>query len=1277
MPHFLQVFRLLAVLFGLVFIFPVNSEAQGQVQGLDPGKSITQYVHDVWQKDRGLPQNTVLALSQTPDGFLWIGTLHGLARFNGVSFEVFEKKNYPDLASNSISQLLSDQDGSLWIGSLGGGLSHYSEGKFQTFTTADGLNDEKITALYGTKDGQVWVGTPFGLNKVSADGVQAVSLEGLNGHINAMTEDAQGRLLIGTRSGLFRIEKNGEIKTLKDLPLPSESVTALLSDSKGNLWIGTERGLLYWNTASDSTTLVTYKKEESKIADRHADLGHNQINVLFEDAHGAIWVGTEGDGLKRFWQNELDGVSSDRSLSGVSVRSLFQDKEGSLWIGLNRSGLNRLRDDKFEVITTEQGLTENIINCLTKLRNGEVWVGAQYGGVSRYMARDSVEVLYLDGEQEAQLNHVQTIHQSIDSSIWVGTNGVGVIRFHEAGVDFFRKEDGRDGESLTSNYIRTILSTDRNKIWIGTRKGLTLYNNGKFITYLRSEGLSGDDVTTLCETPDRKLWVGTDGGGITVIDLADDMVSHTFNTQDELPSDAVFCFHVMDSVNNSLLVGTRRGLSYIRDGIVFRFSHYEERLMDEIHEIIEDDAGFLWFTSHNGIFKVSKKKLMQYIEEGKDESEAPAISVFDETDGLRNGDCPSTTSPKAFKDEDGILWFATGYGVAKIDPLNHRVNTVAPNVLIRALHLDEDTLNLMRDKSELLIIPAGNDKFEFHFEALSFIAPEKIRFEYRLEGVDKTWKPLYNERKVFYANLKPGTYTFHLRAANSDGTLNEKGTSLTFRLEPLLTERTGFWLVLIFLLVLAVVGIIRYRSRQIRLQKKELEETVAERTHELTQRKEAIEQQNEEIQTIDRIVRALNKQMDFGNVLKILLKQGLQLFNEADRSFYLSFNAADDSFKVSALASSKAGGFAATMGKSYSFYEVINYCKHNKYIEHLNNKLYKIRRGERDHFIPGCEPVFSLVMPIMSDDDSLEGIIFFDYDREHHFTEKETEKIRRFRSHAFSALAKARFLKEISKQNIRLEKTIGQVSDSIRYAQRIQSAIMKSPEDIIQDFKDCFIFYRPRDVVSGDFYWYNTYGKYQIMMAIDCTGHGVPGAFMTVMGNSLINQIVNERGITEPAEILNTLDELLAATFKSKGKGTRSTDGMDIAMICFDKEEKKLHFAGARNPLYYVRNNEIHQVKGSKYPIGNAVFYKQKEFESHTLDVQKDDIFYLFSDGFQDQFGGESGGKFLKRRFRHFLLEYSYQTMEEQAEMLSDALRIWKGERRQTDDILVIGMKFF
>jgi serine phosphatase RsbU (regulator of sigma subunit) len=264
---------------------------------------------------------------------------------------------------------------------------------------------------------------------------------------------------------------------------------------------------------------------------------------------------------------------------------------------------------------------------------------------------------------------------------------------------------------------------------------------------------------------------------------------------------------------------------------------------------------------------------------------------------------------------------------------------------------------------------------------------------------------------------------------------------------------------------------------------------------------------------------------------------------------------------------------------------------------------------------------------------------------------------------------------EVIEKGRKLEIAYKEIKDSINYAKRIQESILPADEAIVKAFPDSFVFYRPKDVVCGDFYWFGQKGDEAVIAAVDCTGHGVPGALMTVIGNSLMNQIVTSTGVTSPANILTQLDMKLHETLKQHG-GIVTNDGMDAAICRYKSSKNEFTFAGAKRPLYVFKKGELIEIKGDKVPVGSFGHHLTKRFSEHKIAMSKGDTIYMFSDGLQDQFGGEDGKKFMIKRFRDLLQNIQGMEMKEQSKMIEKEIMTWQAEYEQTDDMLLIGIKF-
>lgn len=276
-----------------------------------------------------------------------------------------------------------------------------------------------------------------------------------------------------------------------------------------------------------------------------------------------------------------------------------------------------------------------------------------------------------------------------------------------------------------------------------------------------------------------------------------------------------------------------------------------------------------------------------------------------------------------------------------------------------------------------------------------------------------------------------------------------------------------------------------------------------------------------------------------------------------------------------------------------------------------------------------------------------------------------------------SVLKTNMYYQKILRQKEKIEAQKKDIVDSIRYARDIQVAILPEIEEIQSALIQSFVLFKPKDIVSGDFYWYTkkniSKGK-TFIAACDCTGHGVPGAFVSMIGNDLLNQIIVEKDNDNPGEILSLLSIGMKSVFTRTGSEQQAKDGMDMTLCVFDKNLKTLEFAGAQNPLFLIRNGELTEYRGDKQPIGGRTELNY-HFTNHKIKLQKGDTIYIFSDGYQDQFGGEKNKKFMSKRFKKLLLDIQEKSMDRQRQILAQTIEKWKGDRTQLDDILVIGVR--
>ncbi|MEO6325582.1 MAG: two-component regulator propeller domain-containing protein, partial [Thermoanaerobaculia bacterium] len=805
---------------------------------LDPSTAITQFGHDIWQSEQGLPQNTIYAVAQTRDGYLWLATAEGLARFDGVSFTVFSKQNTPAIRNNVISALLQTKDGALWIGMDGGGLARLRDGVFQPFGLQDGLSSLRISTLCEDGAGTLWAGTfEAGLNRLEKGGFVALGMkQGLSDdRIRAIADDGKGTLWIGTDGGGLNRLTDGRLTPFSTAQgLSSNQVRALAFDRQGHLWVGTFGGGL--NEIVDGRV---------RILTTANGLASNAVWALREDRDGSLWIGTYGGGLNRLNGTRLETFGAKEGLSNEYVWSILEDREGSLWIGTLAGGLNRLRQGKFTCFTTKEGLAADGVRAITQDPTGAMWIGTEGGGLSRLAEGRFTTYTTKNGLLDNGIYSVL----SDERSLWIGSYGAGLNRMRGGHIATFKPPAG----TLKSVHVLAFEGPDA--LWVGTfRDGLYLFTaapdsgngrelHGELTPFTTKQGLSNDKVLTVRKSRSGIVWVGTAGGGLNRLEGGK---FTDFPGRQALEKQFVYAVH--EDADGVLWIGTGGGgLGRIGPSGYSAMTVRDGLFDDVVFGIVEDDGGDLWFTCNKGISRVKRAQLNAFAER-----KAASISsiAYGVADGMKSRECNSGGQP-GWKSRDGRLWFPTVRGFAVIDPARIETNTNVPPVLL------ESVLSSGVEAASSTF-PPGSEKFEFHYTALSFLGTDRVRFRYRLDGLDTTWTDAGTRRVAYYNRIPHGTYTFQVVACNSDGLWNERGASYPLVVKPHGYQTWWFRLLAVIGVVLAATAGLRARVRQLQAREVALLRVVELRTGELRKEKENAEALTEELKVAqERISRLL------------------------------------------------------------------------------------------------------------------------------------------------------------------------------------------------------------------------------------------------------------------------------------------------------------------------------------------------------------------------------------------------------------------------------------
>ena len=775
--------------------------AGGRALALDPSLQLSQYVLDNWQIPEGLPQSSAQAIARTPDGYLWIGTQEGLARFDGVRFTVFNTENEAEIPDKHISVLYVDHSGRLWIGTRAG-VAVLEQGHFTRLKGMAGFAQAYVHAIVEGRSGRIWVGTENGLFAVDGSNLLSFDAAGElhDSRIQALLEDRDGMLWVGTSGGLQRFDGHRFEAVPLGEAIPDAPVTALHGDDDGTLWIGTGNGALYRRSGAQFEVI--------------AGPGHlgSIVSALTRDHDGNLWIGTRGGGLVR-WRNGKFSTLSSNQFATSDLQAVLEDDEGSLWVGSHSVGLLRLRDGKFASAGESEGLRGNLTWTMTPRKRGGLWIGSD-GGLSSYV---DGRFEHVAGPPAHEKVPVRSVLEDSRDALWVGTEGAGAYRLDRQGLTVFDKRHGLSGDT-----VKALIEDRHNRVWVGTNEGLDVIDQGKVSQMGSLLHLSRPAAVHLIyEDHAGRLWVATQTQGLFLID---EHGTRHLDISDGLPSDWVLA--IREDGRGIVWLGTTDGLAAWSDGKLISLSHFGGPLRETIMQLLEDDAQQIWFTTNKGLMSVPRAALDALADGG---TTMPVFQAYGLSDGLRTAEFDGGNTSAGCRTPDGLLWFPNIRGIVRIDPSHVRTNTRPPAVHIEQVDVDGMPLAL---KSGAEVAP-GPQQWEFHYTALSLLVPGRVQFKYRLEGFDQDWIDAGHRRTAYYTRLPPGTYNFRVIASNNDGVWNESGASFRFTLKPRFFQT--LWFDLLCALAVAAVAAALYRLRVGRLRRLAgaLSEQVAKRTRDL------------------------------------------------------------------------------------------------------------------------------------------------------------------------------------------------------------------------------------------------------------------------------------------------------------------------------------------------------------------------------------------------------------------------------------------------------------
>jgi ligand-binding sensor domain-containing protein/signal transduction histidine kinase len=769
---FMSVVARLAALLSLIWLSAATASAQ--------------YRFDSWTTDNGLPQNSVRSIIQTRDGYLWLTTFDGLVRFDGVRFKVFDKSNIRGLSTNRFTCLYEDKDGTLWAGTGDGGLTLYRDGVFTSYTTADGMPSGQVFGFGRDLKGELLIG--FGNGQFYMRKGRFVSAPP-----EYQAQDM--KLYLAPSGAQWTISASGA-KQVTDGRVTQYSMNPGFhygvwpyEDSQGNLWLGDQSGI--------------YRLRDGKVTrylEHDGVPSHTLLRPQCEDDEGGIWFATgpvhlPGTGLARFKDGRFTVYGKSSGLSNLTISCIFKDREGTIWVGTS-SGLHRLTKQVITGYSTASGLLHREVYPILQSRNGDIWVGSTRG-LSRF--RDGV---FKNIPLPEPHNLVQALCEDGAGRLWIGL--VGGLLCYENGK---LKNLSNMVEEAT---VATILTDHYGNVWVGSEHGLFKFDGGRVVAhYTTKDGLPNNDVMVIHEDRQGQLWIGTFG----ILAQFKDGQFISYAMAEGVASNRIWSIY--EDRDGTFWIGSYDdGLSRFRDGRFFNYKMEHGLFNNGVFQTLEDRHGYFWISCNRGIYRVSRQELNDFADGRVSKLNSVA---YGKQDGMLNIECNGGRLPAGIIARDGKFWFPTQEGVAVVDTEAVYINPQAPPALIESVTLERDPVDFQRG----VTIEPGQRDLEISYTGLSYIKSEQMKFKYRLEGLDADWVDAGTRRVAYFHYLPPGSYTFRVIAANSDGVWNNEGAGINVIVHAAFWQRLWFWL----LCASAVISIAAFaiRGRIVQLRNKQAE----------------------------------------------------------------------------------------------------------------------------------------------------------------------------------------------------------------------------------------------------------------------------------------------------------------------------------------------------------------------------------------------------------------------------------------------------------------------
>ena len=1051
-----------------------------------------------------------------------------------------------------------------------------------------------------------------------------------------------------------------------------------------------------------------------KYLDSDQGLPYPNTIDIEQDKDGNMWIATFGGGIIKYDGSHFYSYTTKNGFSNNDFWGVHQDKKGDMWFSSFGGGVVKYNGKSFTYFTEKNGLANDFIRVMTEDANGNMWFGTNGSGISKY---DGESITNYTVKEGLPNNLILSIYGDSKGNVWFGSYNNGVTKFDGETFTTYTQSDG-----LNSNNILSILEDDNGDMWFGHYgNGICKLSNNKITQYPNINGLSNGVVISMIKDSDNNIWFATFGNGTFMFD---DEKFVRYSTKEGLSDDYVRGLK-QDKSGNIWMASTSKGISILNPNS-FEILRKNEEIIDNTAEsFVEDSQHNIWIATINGLIKYNEKSVEYYfVEQGLPSNELRDIlidkndNIWIATDGngvikfdgtnytnytTQNGLCNNYVYT-LFEDSKNNIWLGTNDGISVFDGENFINYTETDGLKIKSVFdiiedhnqniwiglsgggackydgesfthftakegLSDNTVwSIYEDKNNVLWFGTnGGGLNSFDGEKFTYLTDVQGLSNNYVKGIigDKTNHTLWvnTDKGLTYLNLNSD----HLNPIIFDKKNGIRSNIFSNNCAYMSHNGTAWW------------GGVNYIHK------------LNTKTHQI----------NDSSPTVHLNSLLINQnELDFAN-----LKQNDSLgftfdsivpYYNLPQNLVLKYDKNHLTFHFSAI------NWSSPNTTLYSYILIGDNENWSQPSKDLKADFRNLKHGKYTFKVCAIganniwsQPYtynFTILPPWWLTWWAYLGYILIGFTFIWGLIKWRTNKLKKrqleLENEVEIATLEIREQKEqVVQQKEIIEETHREITDSINYAKRLQDAILPALSEVNNYLKKNFILFKPKDVVSGDFYWFEQIGDWSYIAAADCTGHGVPGAMVSVVCSNALNRSVNEFNITEPSKILDKTRELVIETFAKSGEEVK--DGMDIALCAFNGT--KVIFAGANNPLWIVRETKLLteeqketkstvieddlaliEYKANKQPVG--LYAGMKPFEQKEIQLFKNDHLYFFTDGFADQFGGEKGKKFKYKPFKKLLMSLKSKSMTEQQQIIEETFNNWKADLEQIDDVCIIGV---